>query len=107
MNTNQGRNPATSDDDFLSGDNKSRPYPNQENPNEGYEKSMSPSRGSNPNIGGNESEYETSTQDEDRFDNEIPDNSDFEDTEDPDYNAERDAKRGEETRYNSPSRSDS
>jgi hypothetical protein len=56
------------DDDFLSGDNEARPYPNQGNPDEGYNKQMSPGRGSNPNIGGNESEYENPTnEDEDRY----------------------------------------
>ena len=42
------------DDDFLSGDNASRPYPNQNNPNEGYNKQFSPGS-KNPNIGGDES----------------------------------------------------
>lgn len=52
------------DDDFLSGDNKSKTFPNnQNNPSSSYnEKSMSPGR--NPNIGGDESEYETSTSDD-------------------------------------------
>ncbi len=51
------------DDDFLSGDNKSKTFANnQNNPSSGYNQSMSPGR--NPNIGGDESEYEASTSDD-------------------------------------------
>ncbi len=61
------KNSAANDDDFLSGDNQSHPYPYQANPEEGYNKMMSPTRGSNPNIGGNEGEYENTAEDEDRY----------------------------------------
>lgn len=69
-------NPSTSDDDFLSGDNAKKTYPNnQNNPSRDYnEKSASPAR--NPNIGGDESEYETSTSDAEQYSEEaIADNT--------------------------------
>jgi hypothetical protein len=69
INRNTMSKQAMNDDDFLSGDNAARPYPNQNNPNEGYNKTMAPKQVSNPNIGGNEREYETSTEDEDRYNN--------------------------------------
>lgn len=60
------------DDDFLSGDNKKKTYPNNHNnPTPGYnEKSLAPNPGSNPNIGGDENEYEDSTSEENRYDEE-------------------------------------
>lgn len=65
-----GEQSADNDGDFLGGDNQKRAYPNnQNNPNPDYnQKSVTPGRGSNPNIGGDESEYETSTNDEDGYD---------------------------------------
>jgi hypothetical protein len=66
---------AEKEDDFLSGDNAKKTYPNnQNNPNRDYnEKSMSPGR--NPNIGGDESEYETSTSDEGYDEESLADNT--------------------------------
>ena len=95
------RNPETSDDDFLSGDNAKKSYPNnQNNPNRDYnEKSMSPGR--NPNIGGNESEYETSTSDADRYEEEsLADNTEgFANRRD----SEEIDRHQDENRYSSPS----
>ena len=42
----------------------------KQNSNEGRSNQMSPIRGSNPNIGGNESEYETSTPNEKGYEEE-------------------------------------
>jgi hypothetical protein len=100
-NTSQrtSENPIAGDDDFLSGDNEARPYPNQNNPDEGYNKSMSPGRGSNPNIGGNESEYETSTNDADSYNEETLSNNEVMNRRD---NEEID-RHNDETRYSSPS----
>jgi hypothetical protein len=58
---------AEKEDDFLRGDNAKKTYPNnQNNTSRDYnEKSMS--QGRNPNIGGDESEYETSTSDADQY----------------------------------------
>lgn len=103
---NTAENPtanAEREDDFLSGDNKSRPYPNEPNPNEGYEKSMSPSR--NPNIGGDESEYESSTTDDGHTEEEISSNNDDTSADDGVVNrrdSEEISRHDEETRYSSP-----
>jgi hypothetical protein len=95
------RNPETSDDDFLSGDNAKKTSPNnQNNPSRDYnEKSMSPGR--NPNIGGNESEYETSTSDAGSYEEEsLADNTEgFANRRD---NEEID-RHEDENRYSSPS----
>lgn len=68
-------NPETGDDDFLSGDNAKKTYPNnQNNPNPEYNSSFSP--GMNPNIAGNESEYDTAANDDDFYgEDSIPDNT--------------------------------
>ena len=97
------------DDDFLSGDNASRPYPNQNNPNEGYNKQFSPGS-KNPNIGGDESEYETSTSadDEDRYNHGTSEHDDFITNENKDFfDSEEQEKSNNETRYNSPVRNGS
>lgn len=64
---------ADNDDDFLSGDNAPN---NQNNPSRDYnQKSMSPAK--NPNIGGNENEYEVSTTDADEYrEDTLADNND-------------------------------
>jgi hypothetical protein len=94
-------NPSTSDDDFLSGDNAKKTYPdNQNNASRDYnEKSMSPGR--NPNIGGDESEYETSTSDAEEYgEDAIADNTEGfanrRDTEEIDRHIDQ-------SRYSSPS----
>jgi hypothetical protein len=67
------------DDDFLSGDNEKKTYPNnQNNPNPDYNKQfMSPGPRSNANIGGNEDEYENPTTKEERYDEDISANDDY------------------------------
>ncbi|MEO5777440.1 MAG: hypothetical protein ABIQ27_11070 [Flavobacterium sp.] len=111
MNTASG-NPEANDDDFLSGDNKSKTYPNnQNNPNEGYNKQMAPG-GRNPNIGGNENEYEDSLDEEDRNNYRTPeDDDDFINNENDVYDSEEEEEKEEEnyneTRYSSPSRNGS
>ena len=74
----EARNPETSDDDFLSGDNAKKMYPNnQNNPNSEYNEKATMSSGRNPNIGGDESEYETSTSDANSYEEEsLADNND-------------------------------
>ena len=95
------RNPDANDDDFLNGDNKSKTYPNdQNNPNEGYNKQMAPK--GNANIGGNESEYETSVEDEDRYNFGTSENDDFIGAESTDFDSEEQEKSNNETKYNSP-----
>ncbi len=102
------KQPEANDDDFLSGDNASRPYPNnQNNPNEGYNKQMSPGS-KNPNIGGDESEYETSAEDEDRYNHGTSEHDDVIENENRDFfDSEEQEKSNNETRYNSPTRNGS
>lgn len=102
------QNPQPNDDDFLSGDNESKTYPNnQNNPNEGYNKQLSPGP-RNANIGGNESEYETSAEDEDRYNYGMSEHDDFIGTENTDFfDSEEQEKSNNETRYNSPTRNGS
>ena len=105
MNLNQN-NEDVNDDDFLSGDNESKTYPNnQNNPNEGYNKQLSP-RG-NANIGGNESEYETSVDDERSFYYDIFENDENVITDSADIDSEEQEKSNNETRYNGPTRNGS
>lgn len=92
-----GQQAADNDDDFLSGDNAKKSSTNdQNNPSGDYQ--MSP--GKNPNIGGNESEYEAATSDADAYEEEsLADNTDgFANRRD---NEEID-NHDDETRYNSP-----
>lgn len=67
--------------------------------NDNSKKQLSPGRGSNPNIGGDESEYETSTNDEEGYDENISSNDDG-------YVERRDSeeinRHDDETRYSSP-----
>lgn len=93
-----GQQAADNDDDFLSGDNQKKTYPNnQNNPNPDYNQA---SPGRNPNIGGDESEYESSTSDADQYEEDTlaENNDDFtqrRDTEEIDRHID-------ETRYSSP-----
>ena len=106
INTSSG-NPDANDDDFLSGDNESKTYPNnQNNPNEGYNKQLSPGA-RNANIGGNESEYETSAEDEDRYNYGASEHDDFIGNENEGFAAEEQEKSNNETRYNSSTRNGS
>ncbi|WP_293895510.1 hypothetical protein [Flavobacterium sp.] len=99
-------NEDVNDDDFLSGDNESKAYPNnQNNPNEGYNKQLSPK--GNANIGGDESEYETSVGDEDSFNYDTPENDETGLNESTDFDSEEQEKSNNETRYNSPTRNGS
>jgi hypothetical protein len=66
---------------------------------------MSPGR-SNPNIGGNESEYETPTSREDRYDEDISANDDMQDVGNPNYDYKDDERERNSTRYDIPSRDD-
>jgi hypothetical protein len=59
------QNSHENDDDFLSGDNKSRPYPNKDL-DEGYAKPYSSGIGTPKN---DEENYEMSPEDEDRYNN--------------------------------------
>jgi hypothetical protein len=61
---NQKAGPSKNDDDFLSGDNAPR---------------------QNPNIGGNENEYDITNADEDRYDEETIANNDSEERRNPHY----------------------
>ena len=101
------QNPQPNDDDFLSGDNKSKTYPNnQNNPNEGYNKQLSPGQ-RNANIGGNESEYETSAEEEDRYNYGASEHDEVIEIGSEDFASEEQEKSNNETRYNSPTRNGS
>ena len=94
------KNPETSDDDFLSGDNAKKMYSNnQNNPSISYNERAVTS-GLNPNIGGDESEYETSTSDANSYKEEsLADNNDgFADRKDSEEINNHD----EPTRYSNP-----
>ena len=95
------QNPQPNDDDFLSGDNESKTYPNnQNNPNEGYNKQLSPGQ-RNANIGGNESEYETSAEEEDRYNYGASEHDEVIEIGSEDFASEEQEKSNNETRYNS------
>lgn len=89
------------DDDFLSGDNKKKTYPNNHNnPTPDYnKKTTAPTPGSNPNIGGDESEYENSTPEEELYDEEITSNDDYQDDDNTKDEEERYDPRDDIDRY--------
>lgn len=94
------KNPETSDDDFLSGDNAKKMYPNNQNNHSSAYNERAVTSGLNPNIGGDESEYETSTSDANSYKEEsLADNNDgFADRKDSEEINNHD----EPTRYSNP-----
>ena len=94
------KNPETSDDDFLSGDNAKKMYPNNQNNHSSAYNERAVTSVHNPNIGGDESEYETSTSDANSYKEEsLADNNDgFADRKDSEEINNHD----EPTRYSNP-----
>lgn len=94
-----GLQAADNDDDFLSGNNAPKAVTRDDN-NPNFTRPTSLSPGKNPNIGGDESEYEAATSDADAYEEEsLADNTDgFANRRDN----EEIHKHDDETRYNSP-----